>query len=90
VITLKDYQERVPESLCDFFRLTAKTSKPDVAFRELTRRIREANPYVPVLTAGLGSGMPYVCLHVPTGERALMACYVAGLAHANSCGPNEL
>lgn len=38
MITLKAYQERVPESLRDFFRLTARTGHPDQAFREVTRR----------------------------------------------------
>ena len=38
-------------------------------------------PYFPVAAAGLGSGMPYVCLRVPTGGgKTLLACYAAGLA----------
>lgn len=81
MITLKDYQERVLESLGDFFRLTAQSKKPEVAFREVTRRFGEAVPYVPVTAAGLGPDMPYVCLRVPTGGgKTLLACYAAGLA----------
>jgi len=81
VITLKDYQERVLESLGDFFSLTAQTKKPEVAFREVTRRLGEAAPYLPVTAAGLGPDMPYVCLRVPTGGgKTLLACYAAGLA----------
>ncbi|MCS6288308.1 MAG: DEAD/DEAH box helicase family protein [Nitrospira sp.] len=81
MITLKDYQERVLESLGDFFRLTAQTKKPEVAFREVTRRFGEAAPYFPVPAAGLGPDMPYVCLRVPTGGgKTLLACYAAGLA----------
>lgn len=81
MITLKDYQERVLESLGDFFRLTAQTKKPEVAFREVTRRFGEAAPYFPVSAAGLGPDMPYVCLRVPTGGgKTLLACYAAGLA----------
>ncbi len=81
MITLKDYQERVLESLGDFFRLTAQTKSPEVAFREVTRRFGEAAPYVPVSAAGLGPDMPYVCLRVPTGGgKTLLACYAAGLA----------
>ncbi len=81
MITLKDYQERVLESLRDFFRLTAQTKKPDAAFREVTRRFGEAAPYLPVTAAGLGPDMPYVCLRVPTGGgKTLLACHAAGLA----------
>ncbi len=81
MITLKDYQERVLESLGDFFSLTAQTKKPEVAFREVTRRLGEAAPYLPVTAAGLGPDMPYVCLRVPTGGgKTLLACYAAGLA----------
>ncbi len=81
MITLKDYQERVLESLGDFFSLTAQTKKPEVAFREVTRRFGEAAPYLPVTAAGLGPDMPYVCLRVPTGGgKTLLACYAAGLA----------
>jgi type III restriction enzyme len=81
VITLKDYQERVLESLGDFFRCTAQTKTPEVAFREVTRRFGEAAPYFPVSAAGLGPDMPYVCLRVPTGGgKTLLACYAAGLA----------
>jgi len=81
VITLKDYQERVLDSLREFFRLTAQARNPDAAFREVTRRFGESVPYFPVAAAGLGSGMPYVCLRVPTGGgKTLLACYAAGLA----------
>jgi hypothetical protein len=38
MIALKDYQERVLESLRDFFELTARTQNPECAFREITRR----------------------------------------------------
>ncbi len=81
MITLKGYQERVLDSLREFFRLTAQTGDPVSAFRDTTRRLGEATPYLPVSAAGLGSGMPYVCLRVPTGGgKTLLACYAAGLA----------
>ncbi|GMV48884.1 MAG: hypothetical protein AMXMBFR67_04270 [Nitrospira sp.] len=51
MITLTDYQERVLDSLRDFFRLAAQTKKLDAAFREVTRRFGEAVPYVPVAAA---------------------------------------
>ena len=82
MITLKDYQERVLDSLREFFRLAARTRDPDSAFREVTRGVYgEAMPYFPVSVAGLEPSMPYVCLRVPTGGgKTLLACYAAGLA----------
>ena len=82
MITLKDYQERVLDSLREFFRLAAQAGNPDTAFREVTRRVYgEVMPYFPVSVAGLESRMPYVCLRVPTGGgKTLLACYAAGLA----------
>jgi type III restriction enzyme len=82
MIALKDYQERVKESLAEFFRLTARTQSPEDAFREVTRRTFGApQPYLRVGAAGLDSGMPYVCLRVPTGGgKTLLACHAAGLA----------
>lgn len=81
MITLKDYQERVLDSLREFFRLAARTGDPAAAFRDTTRRLGETIPYLPIPSTGLGSGMPYVCLRVPTGGgKTLLACYAAGLA----------
>ena len=82
MITLKDYQERVLDSLREFFRLAAHTRNPDRAFREVTRlSFRKAVPYIPVSVTGLDDRMPYVCIRVPTGGgKTLLACYAAGLA----------
>ena len=82
MIALKDYQNRVLESLRDFFRLTARGGDPGPAFTEIsTRTFGIPMPYVPVSVAGLEAGMPYVCLRVPTGGgKTLLACYTAGLA----------
>lgn len=81
MITLKDYQERVLESLREFFRRTSGTGDPASAFRETTSRLGETAPYLPVSAAGLGAGMPYVCLRVPTGGgKTLLACHAAGIA----------
>lgn len=82
MITPKDYQERVLDSLRDFFRLCSKSGHPEAAFQEIqSRSIRQMVPYIPVQVAGLAAGMPYVCLRVPTGGgKTLLACYAAGLA----------
>ncbi|MBM4124104.1 MAG: hypothetical protein FJ246_03975 [Nitrospira sp.] len=82
MIVLKDYQQRVLDSLREFFRLAARERDPDAAFREVTRRtFGETMPYWPVSASGLDRRMPYVCLRVPTGGgKTLLACYAVGLA----------
>lgn len=48
MITLKDYQERVLESLGEFFRLAVKHKEPRPAFEEVTRRTsQESVSYMP-------------------------------------------
>lgn len=82
MITLKDYQTRVLDSLRDFFRQCSKDGHPEAAFQAVQlRNGRMPAPYIPVSVAGLAPGMPYVCLHVPTGGgKTLLACHAAGLA----------
>ena len=82
MITLKDYQSRVLDSLRDFFRIAAREQNPDPAFREITARtFGTVMPYIPVNAAGMKPEMPYVCLRVPTGGgKTLLACHAAGLA----------
>ncbi|MCX7347455.1 MAG: DEAD/DEAH box helicase family protein, partial [Alphaproteobacteria bacterium] len=82
MITLKDYQVRVLDSLRDFFRQCSKDGRPEAAFQGVQlRNGRNPVPYIPVAAAGLTPGMPYICLRVPTGGgKTLLACYAAGLA----------
>ncbi len=82
MIQLKDYQERVLESLRDFLRLTARSGSPAEAYREVTQRVYgEALQYIQATAAGLPADMPYVCLRVPTGGgKTLLACHAAGIA----------
>jgi type III restriction enzyme len=82
MITLKDYQERVLDSLRDFFRQCSKDGRPEGAFQAVQlRNGRTPVPYIPVSVAGLAPEMPYICLRVPTGGgKTLLACYTAGLA----------
>ena len=82
MITLKDYQQRVLDSLRDFFRQCSKDGRPEAAFQMVQlRNGRTPMPYIPVTAAGLAAGMPYVCLRVPTGGgKTLLACHAAGLA----------
>ena len=82
MIALKAYQERVLDSLREFFRQCSKDRRPEAAFQAVQLRNGGVPvPYIPVQTAGLPPGMPYVCLRVPTGGgKTLLACYAAGMA----------
>lgn len=82
MITLKDYQIRVLDSLREFLRQCSGEGHPEAAFQAAQiRNGRTPVPYLPVVAAGLDSSMPYVCLRVPTGGgKTLLACYAAGLA----------
>jgi type III restriction enzyme len=82
MITPKNYQLRVLESLRDFFRQCSKDGRPEAAFQNvLLKNNQPLVPYIPVQAAGLTPGMPYVCLRVPTGGgKTLLACNAAGVA----------
>jgi type III restriction enzyme len=84
MITLKDYQNRVLDSLRDFLRQCSKDGRPEAAFQAVQLRNNAPPvPYIPVQAAGLAPGMPYVCLRVPTGGgKTLLACHAAGLVTA--------
>ena len=82
MITLKEYQNRVLDSLRDFFRQCSKDGRPESAFQAVQLRNNSTPvPYIPVRAAGLAADMPYACLRVPTGGgKTLLACHAAGLA----------
>jgi len=82
MITLKPYQERVLDSLREFFRQSSQDGRPEAAFQAAQiKNGREPVNYFPVDVPGLNQGMPYICLRVPTGGgKTLLACYAAGLA----------
>jgi type III restriction enzyme len=82
MIILKDYQQRVLDSLRDFLRLCAANRNPSPAFqRVLEKNGGQILPYIPVAASGLEPDMPYVCLRVPTGGgKTLLACHASGLA----------
>lgn len=81
-IELKEYQVRVLRSLRQFFRACARGESPTAAFQGvLAGQSREPQPYLPVPGEGLGAGLPYVCLRVPTGGgKTLLAAQSVGLA----------
>ena len=83
MIQLKAYQERVLDSLRAFFKQCSQEGHPAQAFAQAQRRngLYPPAPYIPVMAAGLQSGMPYVCLRVPTGGgKTLLACHAVGIA----------
>ena len=82
MITLKDYQQQVLDSLRDFLRQCARERHPSSAFqRALERNGEQIAPYIQTPASGLEPDMPYVCLRVPTGGgKTLLACYASGLA----------
>ncbi len=85
MIVLKPYQNRVLGSLRDFMRACSSGAGLPVAFQQvlLANEFPEV-PYIPVVSQGLGSAMPYVCLRVPTGGgKTLLACHAAGIAKSD-------
>ena len=82
MITLKDYQQRVLDSLREFLQRCSRERSPSGAFqRVLEKNGSQIVPYIPVPASGLEPEMPYVCLRVPTGGgKTLLACHASGLA----------
>lgn len=82
MIVLKPYQNRVLGSLRTFLHACSSGTALHTAFYDVLveNEFPEA-PYIPVVSEGLGSSMPYVCLRVPTGGgKTLLACHAAGIA----------
>jgi len=82
MITLKNYQNRVLDSLREFLRQCSKYGDPAAAFQHVQlRNYGQSQHYVPVQMLGLTSGMPYVCLRVPTGGgKTFLARHAVGIA----------
>lgn len=79
-----EYQERVKNSLREFFQGCVRDGRPDGAFQSVLEKNGWKNPlpYRSVETeGGLDAQTPYVCLRVPTGGgKTLLACHAAGIA----------
>lgn len=78
ILLLKEYQQRVLDSLQAYFRLSQQLGDADTAFYRLTREIYgHGIPYQPVI--GL-PGLPYICLRIPTGGgKTLVAGHALGI-----------
>src|SRR5690606_10068923 len=79
-----EYQERVKDSLREFFQGCVRDDRPAGAFQTVLVKSGWKNPlpYRAVETeGGLDAQTPYVCLRVPTGGgKTLLACHAAGIA----------
>lgn len=78
---LKDYQQRVLESVDRYCRACVQMGNPDDAFYRTTRELWEAgSQYRPI--AGFPEDMPYFCLRVPTGGgKTLLAAHAVPLVN---------
>jgi type III restriction enzyme len=83
LLPLKEYQQRSLDALRDYFRTCVQLDNADDAFYMTTRRLQGVGvPYQPAREL---SGLPYVCLRIPTGGGKT---YVA--AHAVPIAAKEL
>ncbi len=83
LLPLKEYQQRSLNALRDYFRACVQLNNADDAFYVTTRRWQGVGvPYQPARDL---SGLPYVCLRIPTGGGKT---YVA--AHAVPIAAKEL
>ncbi|MYB64416.1 DEAD/DEAH box helicase [Candidatus Poribacteria bacterium] len=71
-LPLKEYQERTLETLSEYYQKCLHFNNANTAFYDLTKRA-----YVPIESL---SGMPYVCLRLPTGGgKTLVACHAVSV-----------
>lgn len=71
-LPLKEYQERTLETLSEYYQKCLHFNNTNTAFYDLTKRA-----YSPI---ELLSGMPYVCLRLPTGGgKTLVACHAVSI-----------
>ena len=71
-LPLKEYQERTLETLTEYYQKCLHFNNANTAFYDLTKR-----PYAPIESL---SGMPYVCLRLPTGGgKTLVACHAVSI-----------
>ncbi len=71
-LPLKEYQERTLETLTEYYQKCLHFNNANTAFYDLTNR-----PYAPIESL---SGMPYICLRLPTGGgKTLVACHAVSV-----------
>ena len=79
MLVLKDYQQRVLDSLRDYFKECVKIGNADTAFYEITRQVFGTG--IPYRKVDELPGLPYICLRIPTGGgKTLVACHSISIA----------
>lgn len=83
MLVLKNYQEKVLESLRRFLRECDECKDANEAFLRTSKAVwGEALPYRRVTTPPELADIPYVCLRLPTGGgKTLLACHAVGEAN---------
>lgn len=78
-LPLKEYQQRSLNALCAYFQTCVQLNNADVAFYMTTQQLHGAGvPYQPARDL---SGLPYVCLRLPTGGgKTFVAAHVVPIA----------
>jgi len=81
MIQLKDYQQRVLESLREFLSESARRHEPEKAYEQVTAKVYGQSLTYCKLPNPRFASMPYVCIRVPTGGgKTLLACHTVGIA----------
>ncbi len=79
MLVLKEYQQRVLDTLCAYFSECSRTKDANTAFYSTTLNVLGTGiPYNPVKEF---PGLPYVCLRIPTGGgKTLIAAHTVAVA----------
>jgi type III restriction enzyme len=88
MLQLKHYQEQALETLALYLKECDRRADPNTAFYETTLRTwGEGIPYRPITQPSELSGIPYVCLRIPTGGgKTLLACHAVAVANRDYLG----
>lgn len=85
MLQLKDYQEKVLETLSRFFRACDEYKDASLAFYKVTQEQelwKQGIPYWPIKEPSELADIPYVCLRLPTGGgKTLLACHSLAVAN---------
>ncbi len=79
MLILKEYQQRTLDALTSYFRACLQFNSASQAFYAMTEaKYGQGIPYIPVKEL---SGLPYICLRLPTGGgKTLVATYSVSIA----------
>lgn len=88
MLQLKHYQEQVLETLSEYLKECDKRADANTAFYETTLiNWGVGIPYRPIIQPSELTGIPYVCLRIPTGGgKTLLACHSIAVANRDYLG----